>query len=102
MFELYQKLSEQTTPANFTALQAARTINDINDDEIKETILLLIFHHYKINNKTADLYTVTGQNKINLPYNGHGQGTKSASFNFSQLPPDLQNILINYLWECAK
>jgi len=100
MFELYQKLSLLTTPSNFTALQAARTINNITDEQIKETILLLIFHHYTLNNGQK-LYTETGINKFNLPYNGQSYGMKSTNFNFEQLPLDLQQIIINYLWECS-
>lgn len=104
-FPLYEKLLNSDSPTNFSSLQVSRTILEITDSEIKENILAFIYHYYcKTNpNASENNIIINGNfNTFKLPFNGNSDGNKSAIYNFDSFDPELQKVIKNYLWACAK
>ncbi len=99
-FQLYAELKSMS-PVKFEPTSLGPLINMLIGQSV-ETIYVLIVHHYMISDSDKgtdlELKSVKLTNKRSAPYNGKILNSgKGIIYTIDQLPPDLQQIIANYV-----
>lgn len=94
-------------PVNFQNIQASRTLNKINKQEIVDFIQYLIIHYYTVTQRSVtgddpQVYELSGKNKYKLPFGGQCNGFKGPQYNFDNFPEELQDLIKNFLIYSSK